>query len=384
MIMIVPRILLSLAYAVMATALMLSPMHHTAYNSQRKQSCGRLLARRGSDIESDGLMSILSEDDDVDSSQQKIMLMNEVSSLESSFMSDGEIDDPKRFNPLLGLYEVAKVLSKNKRENPVGGKWTRKSGLAQKIFRTRKTFQHILPYNSTGLARYDEETAVAEAINVISLDSPDGLLRATVILRGDVIPLHMQELKEMNTNRKIDLLTNLAVRANFDPPRIFLGKRMLVRPNEFNYIALQIGPVSDVVLDTSFNDKNVRIGMGGTSGTRFIFKRTTDNEAREYASLLQQPLAQKRKLLGIMTSVFAVCNYVAFGNGIKVAVAMSPKSRLLAPLIASLKVANSVVGGLIRLIAGATGLVAGLTALLVAFSSGGIEREGMQVQAEAV
>ena len=85
-----------------------------------------------------------------------------------------------------------------------------------------------------------------------------------------------------------------------------------------------------------------------------------------------------------MTSVFAVCNYVAFGNGIKVAVAMSPKSRLLAPLIASLKVANSVVGGLIRLIAGATGLVAGLTALLVAFSSGGIERDGMQVQAEAV
>ena len=145
-IMIVPSILLSLAYASMATALMLSPMHYTAYyNSERKQSCGRLLARRGSDIESDGLMSILSEDDDVDSSQQKIMLMNEVSSLESSFMSDGEIDDPKRFNPLLGLYEVAKVLSKNKRENPVGGKWTRKSGLAQKIFRTRKTFQHILP-----------------------------------------------------------------------------------------------------------------------------------------------------------------------------------------------------------------------------------------------
>ena len=37
--------------------------------------------------------------------------------------------------------------------------------------------------------------------------------------------------------------------------------------------------------------------------------------------------------------------------------------------------------GLIRIIAGTTGLLAGLGALLIAFSTGGIERDGMQTEA---
>lgn len=346
-----------------------------------KRNPSPLFATRGSNIESESLLSILSkDDDDISSQQKKIMLRNEVSSLESQFTSTEEDGDPKRFNPLIGLYEVASVITNNDKENPVGGKWTRSGGFAQKLFKTRKTYQHILPYNSTGLARYDGETSVAEAINVVSLDGLGGLLRATVILRGDAVPLTPQELKDMNTNRTINLLSNLAVRANFDAPRIFFGKRQSRSKDAFKYLPLQLGPLSDVVLDTSFNDRFVRIGMGGTSGTRFVFTRTNDgdSEALEYKALLQQPPAKKPKLLGMMTSVLLASFYIVFGNGLKNAATISPSFIKKCAVLSAMKVP---VGGLIRIIAGATGLLAGLGTLLIAFSSGGIERDGMQAEA---
>jgi hypothetical protein len=304
------------------------------------------------------------------------MLRNEVSLLESSLASGKKSsDDRNRFNSLIGLYEVSSVITNNKKENPVGGKWTRSDGMAQKLFKTRKTYQHILPYNTTGLARYDGEIAVAEAINVVSLDGLNGLLRATIILRGDVVPLSPQELKVMNSKRTTNLLSNLSVRVNFDAPRIFFGKRLPGRQNAFKYLPLQLGPVSDVVLDTSFCDEFVRIGVGGTSGTRFIFKKTADDEAKEYEGLLQQSPAKKLKLLGVMTSVLAGSVYIAL---------MSPsflaESTSLA-LVPSLNVVKSIAGGLIRLLAGTIGLVAGIGTLLIAFSSGGIERDGVQANA---
>ena len=379
-------LLFSITCAAVVTTALVSPIPGLKRYGERKHVS--LFARRGSDIESDSLLSILSEDEtDISSQQKKILLRNEVSSLESQFVSNEEHGDPKRFKPLIGLYEVASVITNNDKENPVGGKWTRSGGIAQKILKTRKTYQHILPYNSTGLARCDGETSVAEAINVVSLDGLAGLLRATVILRGDVVPLTLQELKDMNTNRTINLLSNLAVRASFDAPRIFFGRRQPTGQDAFKYLPLQLGPLSDVVLDTSFNDQFVRIGMGGTSGTRFIFTRTNDydNEALEYKALLKQPPAKKPKLLGMMTSILLASFYVAFGNGIKLAAAISPsfitKSSVFSPLVTLLSAVKMSVTGLIRIIAGASGMLAGLGALLIAFSSGGIERDGMQAEA---
>ena len=82
------------------------------------------------------------------------------------------------FTPLLGLYEVRTVITANPKDNPVGGKWTR----SQKMFRTRVTFQHLLPLNSTGHSQLRNDMAVAEAINIVSLDALNGLLRITVKL----------------------------------------------------------------------------------------------------------------------------------------------------------------------------------------------------------
>ncbi len=373
-------ILAYLLYFVVCTTALVPPTPGLKRYGERKHT-PLFVAGRGSNTESDSLLSILSKDDvDIGSQQKKILLRNEVSSLESQFTSTEEQGDPKRFNPLIGLYEVASVITNNDKENPVGGKWTRSGGFAQKLFKTRKTYQHILPYNSTGLARHDGETSVAEAINVVSLDGLGGLLRATVILRGDAVPLTPQELKDMNTNRTINLLSNLAIRANFDAPRIFFGKRQPRSKDAFKYLPLQLGPASDVVLDTSFNDDSVRIGMGGISGTRFIFTRTADddNEALEYKALLQQPPAKKPKLLGMMTSVLLASFYVAFGNGMKMATAISPSFITKSTIFSAVKMP---VGALIRIIAGATGLLAGIGTLLIAFSSGGIERDGMQAEA---
>jgi hypothetical protein len=127
--------------------------------------------------------------------------------------------------------------------------------------------------------------------------------------------------------------------------------------------------------------------MGGTSGTRFIFTRTADDdkEALEYRALLQQPPAKKPKLLGIMTSILLASFYVAFGNGIKLVSAISPsfltKSSVFTPLVTLLSVVKMSVTGLIRIIAGASGLLAGLGAVLIAFSTGGIEQDGLQTEA---
>lgn len=372
-------IIASILLVAVCTTALVSPTPGLKRYGERKHA--PLFVAGGSNIESESLLSILSkDDDDISSQQKKNMLRNEVSSLESQFTSTEEQSDPKRFNPLIGLYEVASVITNNDKENPVGGKWTRSGGFAQKLFTTRKTYQHILPYNSTGLARYDGETSVAEAINVVSLDGLGGLLRATVILRGDAVPLTPQELKDMNTNRTINLLSNLAVRAKFDSPRIFFGKRQPRSKDVFKYLPLQLGPLSDVVLDTSFNDEFVRIGMGGTSGTRFIFTRTSDDddEALEYKALLQQPPAKKPKLLGMMTSILLASFYISFGNGMKIATAISPSFVTKSTVLSAMKMP---IGGLIRIIAGATGLLAGLGALLIAFSSGGIEKDGMQAEA---
>lgn len=261
-----------------------------------------------------------------------------------------EEEDNSRFDKLVGLYDVSFTKVQRAGENPVGGKWTRQNGLAQKLLRTRRTFQHILPVNSTGcgaLKRRSDDadrTVVGEAVNVVSLEALFGIIRVTVILRGDAVPLTFSE--RTNTSKVFQDLTPLAVKALFDAPRIVFGRRGRV----FN---INVGPRTDVLLDTTYCDEKVRIGMGGTSGTRFVFRRCPDEddaEANEFRALLSRKPTPKRKAL------------IAFGT------------------LASLGLYGAVFKRL-RLLGGFTTMVSCLFGALIAFSSGGIERDELPSEA---
>ena len=240
--------------------------------------------------------------------------------LEKESNMDTNVESIDRFQSLIGLYTVAQVLTKNKNENPVGGKWTRKNSLAQLFLKSRRTFQHIIEpssksssfsssdtatttnsTNSTNSINSSREPIVAEAINVISLDALFGLIRITVMLRGDAIPLSIEERNKLQ-------LSNYAVRAYFDPPRIVFGKHGRI----FN---IHLGPKSSVILDTTYIDDRVRIGKGGMSGSRFVFQRcnVTDieemEEANEFRSLLARPPLRKSKLKAILLSFLAFGSY---------------------------------------------------------------------------
>lgn len=260
-----------------------------------------------------------------------------ISDLESSYIPS---DDDSRFESLVGLYEVSYIKTLKMGDNPVGGKWTRPNGLAQKILKTRRSFQHITPTNSTGrgaLVSQDGRAIVAEAINVISLEGLGGLCRCSVILRGDAIPLNITE-RQSNVSQP---LSTVAVRALFDAPRIVFGKRG-------RWLNINIGPKSSVLLDASYVDDKIRIGVGGTSGTRFVFKRCVqgDDEATEFQKLLATNPLSKRKAL------------------------------LLAIAFTMLGVSGSITKGL-RLPGFVIGLFSTVTGFLVAFSSGGIEQDGI-------
>ncbi|KAL7482241.1 hypothetical protein ACHAW6_009010 [Cyclotella cf. meneghiniana] len=346
--------------------------------------------------------NILTLQNDSDESRHLLMLLSNpdrreqdvadaISALESSFRASTNDTTVQhrthRFNDLLGLYEVQGVLpSDNSKNNPVGGKWTRSNGTAQKFFRTRTSFQHLLPFHETASG------VAAEAVNAISLDALNGFIRAAIVLRGDVVPLSIEERTERNANRTASStpLSDLAVRAHFDSPRIFLGRRRRKSREGYEYLPLQLGPTSSVILDTTYYDDKVRIGMGGTSGTRFVFVRTNDGEAREYESLMSMPLASKTKILSRLGVVMASSLFVALNAG-----GMSHSGeRILSSLTsAESTVVNSVVQSIagvfarvsrqqwlfigLRVLAGISSFFIGLSMLLIAFSSGGIEKDEM-------
>lgn len=251
-------------------------------------------------------------------------------------------DDVSRFEQVLGLYNVSFVQTIKQGENPVGGKWTRKSGLAQKFLRTRRTLQHVLAVNETGIGAQKvvdsnglERSAVAEAVNVIALEALWGKIRTTILLRGDCIALN-------NTERVSDMcqpLSPLAVRVLFDAPRIVIGKT----GRWFNF---NLGPKSSVVLDTCYVDKLLRIGLGGRSGTRFVFARCAgnDQEANEFRGLLARKAWSKKQALSTFTLIGTIGLHLAISRGMKV------------------------IGGFLSTISLMTGL-------LFAFSSGGIEQD---------
>jgi len=236
-----------------------------------------------------------------------------INDLESTYETPKD-DDQDRFQKLIGLYDVSYVKSIQAGDNPVGGKWTRKSGIAQRILRTRRTLQHILPVNTTGIGATvskNGETVVGEAVNVISLEALWGIVRLTVVLRGDAVPLTMQE--RTNTTRVVQPLSSQAVKALFDSPRIILGKTGRI-------LNINIGPNSLVLLDTKYCDEKVRIGMGGTSGTRFVFGRCPDgdDEAEEYMKLLQMKPTKKVNALLVLGAIASTGAYGAVAKGAKV------------------------------------------------------------------
>lgn len=213
-------------------------------------------------------------------------------------------NDDSRFEPLIGYYNVSYVQSAKENDNPVGGKWTRNNNrIKRQLIHTRRTLQHILPVNTTGLMNREyKESIVAEAVNIISLNAFWKLIRLTVILRGDAISLsqedrnEIQKLAEDAKSRSIrPTLSNLAVRAYFDPPRIIIGKT----GRFFNF---QIGPPTSVVLDTSYVDKSIKIGVGGNSGTRFVFKKCSDNDdgAKEFFGLLRRRPVNRSTLIVLL------------------------------------------------------------------------------------
>ena len=333
------------------------------------------------------LLSLLSRNIDFSNADQdRDALKSTVSALETSFLNSNisNIESRSRFDPLVGLYEVKSVITANHNDNPVGGKWTRSNGLAQKLFRTRAAYQHLLPFNSTGQSSFlRPEEAVAEAINVVSLDALDGLLRVTVILRGDAVPLSIEERFRMNANRTIAPLTNLAVRAVFDQPRIFFGSRR--GENKYSYLPLNIGPVSSVVLDTTYCDRLVRIGRGGTSGTCFLFASTNAEEASEYAALMTIPTVQRRSAIGKMGMIMAASLYITFGcagaeklvpyaSMLKSAIA---NSEITAATLRFRKRSRPLTFMALRIFGGITSAMSGILMMVLLFSSGGIERDGV-------
>lgn len=253
-----------------------------------------------------------------------------ISSLENDFAMEDKTynndnDDPSRFNIVLGYYNVSHVQSAKASDNPVGGKWTRKrtkrtsdpkrnhrKTLRQQLLQPHRTLQHILPANTTGLMKvtnsnssYNLKNVVAEAINVISFDAFWKLIRLTVVLRGDAVSFTREERQKIKIDglgefrdsqqARRPSLSNLTVRAFFDPPRIILGKSGKL----FNF---QIGPSTSVVLDTSYVDDQYRIGVGGSSGTRFLFTKCLHNDvdARAFLGLIQQRPVQRSTLLATL------------------------------------------------------------------------------------
>lgn len=255
----------------------------------------------------DKLQSLILQHDESHDSDEKLKtredLKQVISSLENEYAdSKVENDDISRFDPLIGYYNVSYVQSAKENDNPVGGKWTRNNNrIKRQLVNTRRTLQHILPVNTTGFmrSRY-QSSVVAEAVNVISLDVFWTLIRLTVILRGDAIYLSQgerYEIQKLGQDEKSSkslrpTLSNLAVKAYFDPPRIIIGKTGKL-------LNFQIGPPTSVVLDTSYIDDKIRIGVGGTSGTRFVFTKCSENDhaPKEFFGLLRKKPVNRATLL---------------------------------------------------------------------------------------
>lgn len=303
-------------------------------SSSSRSTLNILLQDKIALLQSDENVNDSNENETIKSEIQAIIKeMEDLYSKENTNYSDDDDSDSfaslERFQPALGLYNVTHVQTKLNNDNPVGGKWTRKNKLFSKLIVVKRTMQHLLPVNMTKLGQVqinctaatgtadatniqevnenNVRPVVAEAVNVITLEALWNIIHLNIILRGDAVPLtlHERNLSRMKGGEgqgdsDCRPLTNLAVKAYFDKPKIIIrGKKKGWALN------LCLGPKSSVVLDTTYLDRELRIGKGGTSGTRFVFKRCDDGdiEAEEFKSLLLNKSTGKGKLLSILLFV---------------------------------------------------------------------------------
>ncbi len=143
--------------------------------------------------------------------------------------------------------------------------------------------------------------------------------------------------------------------------------------------------MSSVILDTTYYDKEVRIGMGGTSGTKFVFASTNKEEANEYEALLKIPYMKKYKVAAMLGLILAASLNVAFPDMLgrrftsrfmvkAPAILASPQGKV--PLASSMARSPLRLGiRLFRLAGGTISVFSKMTLLSILFSSGGIERE---------
>jgi hypothetical protein len=223
---------------------------------------------------------------------------NATTTTSSTTESSPNDDDDFDFDALIGYYNVSYTLASRPNDNPVGGKWTRN----QRLWKIRRTLQHILPpkKNNDGNTI---KNSVAQAINIIGLDCLWGLLPIWIVLRGDAVPLRKDdEESEVAKSKLLPHLSPRAVRAYFDAPRIAIGK-----------LVFSFGPTSSVVIDTPYVDDRLRIGIGGTSGTKFVFSRVNDNDKEAIDSwkwLLEQPSILTKKKASWTLAIAAILSGV--------------------------------------------------------------------------
>lgn len=299
-------------------------------------------------------------------------------------LDETPLSSSKLFEPLVGYYNVSCTLTEKPNDNPVGGKWTRG------LWTVKRTMQHVLPPlpavqtsipSATGTSDLETsevdfvtENAVAQVVNAIRLELLWGFVNIWVLLRGDAVPLKMVKAFAANDNTETNsdsdskskksppkLLPNLsdrAVKAYFDRPKIgvSLQGRKKRSYGPFWKQVLTLGPTSAVVLDTPYADGRIRLGKGGTSGSQFVFRRLpeTDEDAKEgwkwvlettstdATSLTKKKLVLRAGILGIVFSIF---------------------SRLLHQRW-------------IKIGAGVSALISGISMIGLMRSTGGIETEG--------
>ena len=162
MLMMVPLLLLVLCHCA-ADAFVQPARISNTLRSRGAATSNLAAASDAAAVAANELLQIVDGDDETPTTEKVAPL---VETLEQSYDvgTSTSTNEHELFAPLLGLYSVAAVLPAKPGENPVGGKWTRKSGLAQKLLNTRATYQHLLPANSTGSTQPQSSNSYTNAI----------------------------------------------------------------------------------------------------------------------------------------------------------------------------------------------------------------------------
>ena len=190
---------------------------------------------------------------------------NEISSLIEALEASQVGADAFASDNLCRRTEVAYVgQTSSKNANAAGGKY--RGRLGRLLFQTDALFQHVLEENV--------------AVNVVRFRL-FGLLQGCAVLPGKWSRLPATELGDRGVSKN-------AVRVAFDQPRVAFGR----------LLNLQLGPTSEVTLDTTYLDDNVRISRGGSSGVPFVFRADTcrDGAPLEAASTEWEAVAARRPL----------------------------------------------------------------------------------------